>query len=94
VDDKEQRIRDRAYQIWKAEGQPEGREAEHWERARRELDESAAAQSGKGDAADDAAGKAPTAGPKNELVQPASGEAARTPSAKPGRKASVNSARR
>jgi hypothetical protein len=30
----EARIRARAHQIWEEEGRPEGREAEHWEKAR------------------------------------------------------------
>lgn len=29
----DERIRERAYQIWEAEGRPEGREAEHWKQA-------------------------------------------------------------
>ncbi|QCN96834.1 MULTISPECIES: DUF2934 domain-containing protein [Azospirillum] len=33
----EHRIRHRAYEIWEREGRPEGRRAEHWERACREL---------------------------------------------------------
>jgi hypothetical protein len=33
--DREKRIRDRAYQIWKEEGCPDGKAAEHWEQARR-----------------------------------------------------------
>ena len=33
----EQRIRERAYHLWEADGRPDGREAEYWERAR-ELD--------------------------------------------------------
>jgi hypothetical protein len=36
--DDEARIRERAYKIWMEEGQPEGREQEHWERAVREID--------------------------------------------------------
>jgi hypothetical protein len=32
--DTEQRIRERAHQIWEEEGRPEGREREHWDRAR------------------------------------------------------------
>ena len=32
--DIEQRIRERAYRIWIEEGQPHGRELEHWEQAR------------------------------------------------------------
>lgn len=35
----EHRIRHRAYEIWEREGRPEGRRAEHWERACRELRE-------------------------------------------------------
>lgn len=37
--DQEERIRLRAYEIWEREGRPEGREAEHWDRARREIEE-------------------------------------------------------
>ncbi len=29
----EQRIRDRAYEIWEREGRPQGKDAEHWVRA-------------------------------------------------------------
>jgi hypothetical protein len=32
--DLEARIRARAHRIWEEEGRPEGREAEHWEKAR------------------------------------------------------------
>lgn len=32
--DREQRIRERAYQIWVQEGRPEGRAEAHWEEAR------------------------------------------------------------
>lgn len=32
------RIRERAYQIWEAEGRPEGQEAEHWHRAREDVE--------------------------------------------------------
>lgn len=34
-------IRTRAYEIWKAEGRPEGRDEAHWLQAKRELDQSA-----------------------------------------------------
>jgi hypothetical protein len=37
-DDRIERIRERAHRIWEEEGQPEGRDAEHWERAIREID--------------------------------------------------------
>ncbi|WP_239986161.1 DUF2934 domain-containing protein [Paracoccus sp. SY] len=33
----DEHIRHRAYQIWEAEGRPEGREAQHWAQARDEL---------------------------------------------------------
>ena len=35
-DDREKRVRDRAYEIWESEGRPAGRESEHWEQAERE----------------------------------------------------------
>lgn len=37
MDDREQKIRDRAYELWVQEGRPEGREGEHWSQAAREL---------------------------------------------------------
>lgn len=35
--EQEQRIRERAFRLWIDEGQPEGRDKEHWERAEKEL---------------------------------------------------------
>jgi len=37
----EQAIRERAHAIWVAEGMPEGREVDHWMRARLELEHEA-----------------------------------------------------
>lgn len=34
ADDLEQRIRERAYHLWEADGRPHGRDVEYWERAR------------------------------------------------------------
>jgi len=34
----DERIRQRAYQIWEEDGQPEGRQHEHWERAVSEIE--------------------------------------------------------
>lgn len=34
---REQIVRDTAYAIWEAEGRPEGREAEHWQRAEQQV---------------------------------------------------------
>ena len=33
----DERVRKRAYEIWLEEGQPEGREVDHWSRAKEEL---------------------------------------------------------
>jgi hypothetical protein len=33
-----ERIRIRAHEIWEREGRPEGRQAEHWEQAEREIE--------------------------------------------------------
>jgi hypothetical protein len=40
----EQAVRERAYAIWVAEGEPDGCEVEHWMRARRELEHEAGPQ--------------------------------------------------
>jgi len=37
TDDTEERIRERAFQIWIEEGQPKGRELNHWEKAKAEI---------------------------------------------------------
>ena len=37
TDERERRIRERAYAIWEREGRPRGREREHWEQAAAEL---------------------------------------------------------
>ena len=37
----EESIRERAHAIWLSEGMPEGREVDHWMRARRELEHEA-----------------------------------------------------
>ena len=34
----EERIRQRAYELWEQEGKPEGREGEHWKQACREIE--------------------------------------------------------
>lgn len=45
MDDQEERIRQRALEIWEAEGRPEGREYSHWLQARAQLREEEEAQS-------------------------------------------------
>jgi hypothetical protein len=37
VDNRQEQLRARAYGIWQAEGEPHGRDREHWEKAEREL---------------------------------------------------------
>ena len=36
--DTDERVRERAYQLWEAEGKPEGQDFEHWMRAREEIE--------------------------------------------------------
>lgn len=38
MDEKTELIRQRAYQIWLDQGQPEGQEQEHWTQAEREIE--------------------------------------------------------
>lgn len=59
-DDREDRIRQRAHEIWEREGQPEGKHDEHWAQATAEI---AAEDDGKGSgtASKGKAGKAATA---------------------------------
>jgi hypothetical protein len=38
MDDRNEKIRKRAHEIWEEEGRPEGREYSHWLRARAEID--------------------------------------------------------
>jgi hypothetical protein len=42
--DREDRIRERAHQIWEEQGRPEGRDLEHWHEAERQLHEGLDAQ--------------------------------------------------
>jgi len=62
ADDLEQRIRERAYEIWENEGCPEGRGSEHWEQACAEFrDAKAEAEAGSQQAADPPASAGATA---------------------------------
>ncbi|WP_129793836.1 DUF2934 domain-containing protein [Sphingosinicella sp. CPCC 101087] len=38
-DDREQRVKQRAYEIWEQSGRPSGRHDDHWDQAQRELEE-------------------------------------------------------
>jgi hypothetical protein len=46
--DKEEKIRERAHLIWERQGRPEGRDAEHWAQARREIENEDNAATGAG----------------------------------------------
>jgi hypothetical protein len=48
MSDTTQKIRERAYQLWQEEGEPEGQEAEYWLQAERELQEGAMDNAGDG----------------------------------------------
>ena len=50
----EDSIRRRAHAIWEREGRPEGRQQEHWEQARREIEAEEAASPSRTAAPDDA----------------------------------------
>jgi len=39
MDDLEERIRQRAYELWQEEGCPEGQAQTHWERARESIEQ-------------------------------------------------------
>jgi len=39
MDEREEKIRERAFRIWEEEGRPHGRHAEHWRRAESEVAE-------------------------------------------------------
>ncbi|GAA3269283.1 DUF2934 domain-containing protein [Sphingomonas yabuuchiae] len=39
MEDREEQLRQRAYGIWQSEGEPHGRDRDHWEQAERELTE-------------------------------------------------------
>jgi hypothetical protein len=63
--DLEERIKQRAYELWEAAGRPHGQDAEHWARAERELTQGGAtrtsAKGPNGKATNGAGGKAKAA---------------------------------
>ena len=79
--DKNQKIRERAHQIWEQAGRPEGRDADHWRQAESEIHEGADADSATGAQADteltraDQA-EATAAGAASEVNEGADAEAA------------------
>lgn len=63
TNDREERIRKRAHEIWEQEGQPAGRHDEHWDKATREVDGSMPMEA-MPDAPSDPTAPAPTKGRK------------------------------
>ena len=76
--DHDEQIRRRAHELWKSEGQPHGRDAEHWQRARAEIESEAGAS---------ATGPAQTASLQGSTSEPSQDSAA------PGRKRKAAAAR-
>lgn len=54
TDDRDARVREHAYRLWQQEGEPHGRDRDHWEQAEREVGNDEDAPS------DDAAAPAPS----------------------------------
>jgi len=44
IDDRDKKIRERAYRIWQDEGEPHGKDVEHWHRARAEVEPTSEAE--------------------------------------------------
>ncbi|SIQ83384.1 Protein of unknown function [Paracoccus thiocyanatus] len=63
--EEQDKIRERAHQIWESEGRPSGREVEHWQQAERELRDGAAT-AGVTDHEDAAGMQAPPGQPAGE----------------------------
>ncbi|PTM78137.1 hypothetical protein C8J29_10492 [Cereibacter johrii] len=101
-DDREARIRQRAYELWEAEGQPAGRDQDYWLRAEAELAEDKPVPAAKAPrarkaeaepaAGDEAAPKAPRA--RRTKAEPAEGAAGNGTAAKAEKKPAAPKPRR
>ncbi|RWB20655.1 DUF2934 domain-containing protein [Mesorhizobium sp.] len=81
TDDRQERIRRRAHEIWEQAGRPEGAHMEHWDRAAAEIDAEKKPK-------DKAAPKKAAARPKAvKAEKPAKAPAKAKPAAKPKAKA-------
>src|SRR5262245_44938249 len=70
MDNREQRIRDRAHRIWESEGRPEHAEKRHWDMAKQAIDDEDRRQEGRGSGnADHGAGTSATPMPPAETPQ-------------------------
>lgn len=70
-EDREERIRKRAHQIWEREGKPHGRDPEHWQQATSEIDAEAAASGLEPKSAEPAQPEASPAGRHRAVRRPA-----------------------
>ncbi|WP_192248768.1 DUF2934 domain-containing protein [Mesorhizobium caraganae] len=77
TDDRQDRIRQRAHEIWEQAGRPEGAHQEHWEQATAEID-GAAAKPKK--TAKKAAAKPVTAAAKPKAAKPAAAKSGKAKS--------------
>ncbi|ESX13893.1 DUF2934 domain-containing protein [Mesorhizobium sp. M0924] len=77
TDDKQDRIRQRAHEIWEKAGRPEGAHQEHWEQATAEVD-GAVAKPKK--AAKKADAKPPKAAAKPKAAKPAAAKSGKAKS--------------
>jgi hypothetical protein len=78
TDDRQDRIRQRAHEIWDQAGRPEGAHQEHWEQATAEIDGGAAAKPKK--AAKKADAKPAKAAAKPKAVKPAAAKSGKAKS--------------
>jgi hypothetical protein len=83
--DRHERISERAYQIWIAEGRSQGRHDEHWQRAEREIAEEelriAAAMADRAAGTATGARRRPSASGAKKAATPATGKSPATPAA-------------
>jgi DUF2934 family protein len=77
TDDRQDRIRQRAHEIWEKAGRPEGAHQEHWEQATAEVD-SAVAKPKK--AAKKADAKPPKTAAKSKAAKPAAAKSGKAKS--------------
>src|ERR1700692_2673706 len=84
--DRQQRMRQRAYQIWVAEGRGHGRHDEHWQRAEREIAEEelriAAAIADRAAGTATSARRRPTAAGSEQAAATATGKSRAAPAAR------------
>jgi hypothetical protein len=80
--EREERIRQRAYEIWEREGKPDGREAEHWDKAAAEIDAERESTEAMTSAADTTEAGAPPAPPETPPARRSRSTPKRAPAAK------------